>query len=136
MTPVSECEITIRVRYTECDPMGYLHHSQYLNYFEMGRTEMLRAGGIRYRDMEEQGVFFVVARAECRYRKPVRYDDQLTLRTRVLRQSRARIDHEYKLFRDGILLCEGSTTLACVDRAGQVRPIPDAMRPPAGDRAD
>ena len=127
--PLSEYEITIRVRYTECDPMGYLHHSIYANYFEMGRTELLRAAGIRYRDMEQQGVFFVIARLECKYRKPARYDDELLLQTRVVRQTRARIDHEYKLYRDGLLLCEASSTLACVDRSGRVRAIPDELMP-------
>ena len=46
------CTIPIRVRYVECDPMGYLHHSAYLPYFEMGRTELLRLSGVNYRDME------------------------------------------------------------------------------------
>ena len=55
MIPATECEMTIRVRYAECDPFGYLHHSVYLTYFEMGRTELLRVGGFRYRDIEEQG---------------------------------------------------------------------------------
>jgi len=127
--PVSQCNITLRVRYTECDPMGYLHHSVYLNYFEMGRTELLRATGFRYRNLEEQGVFFVVTKIECKYRKPARYDDELMLQTQVVRQTRARIDHEYKLYRDGLLLCEAHSTLACVDRSGQVRMIPEEMLP-------
>lgn len=118
-------QIQIRVRYAECDPMGYLHHSKYFEYFEMARTELLRAGGIRYRDLEERGVLFVVAKVECRFRRPARYDDELVLKVEISRRSRARIDHRYELYRDGVLLCEATTVLACVDRQGQVIPIPD-----------
>jgi len=121
------CEIEIRVRYAECDPMGYLHHAKYFEYFEMGRTELLRLAGVRYRDLEERGVLFVVAKVECRFRRPARYDDALRLKTQIVRQTRARIDHEYKLFRDGLLLCEAASTLACVDRQGQIIPIPEEL---------
>jgi acyl-CoA thioester hydrolase len=124
---VCQCELRLRVRYAECDPMGYVHHANYLQYFEAGRTELLRQAGVRYRDLEQQGTFFVVAKAECRYRRPARYDDLLTLNVYMTRMGRARIDHRYELLRDGILLCEASTVLACVDRCGQVIPIPDAI---------
>ena len=124
---VKECELDIRVRYAECDPMGFLHHSKYFEYFEMGRTELLRASGFRYRDLEAAGVLFVVAKVECRFRRPAQYDDQLKLQVKITRQSRARIDHEYKLFRDGLLLCEASTILACVNREGQPIAIPEEL---------
>jgi acyl-CoA thioester hydrolase len=128
--PVSSCELEIRVRYAECDPMGYLHHSKYFEYFEMGRTELLRAGGVRYRDLEERGVLFVVAKTACTFRRPARYDDVLRLQVRIVRQTRARIDHEYKLVREGVILCEATTTLACVDRTGRPIPIPEDIAPP------
>ncbi|GMV96130.1 MAG: thioesterase, partial [Phycisphaerae bacterium] len=54
----TSCELEIRVRYAECDPMGFLHHSKYLEYFEMGRTELLRQSGIRYRTLESRGILF------------------------------------------------------------------------------
>ncbi len=60
--------MTIRVRYPEVDAMGYLHHSRYLQYFEMGRVEMLRACGYSYANLERDGVFFVVVKLEVRYR--------------------------------------------------------------------
>ncbi len=123
------CEIEIRVRYAECDPMGYLHHSKYFEYFEMGRTELLRLSGVRYRDLEERGILFVVARTACRFRKPARYDDLLKLQVEITRQTRARIDHVYRLYRDGVQLCEAESTLACVDRNGQIIPIPEEMFP-------
>ncbi len=128
--PVSSCEIEIRVRYAECDPMGYLHHSKYFEYFEMGRTELLRAAGFRYRDLEEKGVLFVVAKTACTFRRPARYDDTVKLQVRIVRQSRARIDHEYKILRDGVILCEATTTLACVDRTGRPIAIPEDIVPP------
>jgi acyl-CoA thioester hydrolase len=119
-----EHTITIRVRYPEVDAMGYLHHSRYLQYFEMGRIELLRSLGHSYADMERDGVFFVVAKVECRYKAPARYDDELTLTTRVLRQTHVRIDHAYELRRGDQLLAEATTTIACVGRDGQVRQIP------------
>lgn len=128
--PVSSCELEIRVRYAECDPMGYMHHSRYFEYFEMGRTELLRAAGVRYRDLEEQGVLFVVARVACTFRRPARYDDLLKLQVRIVRQTRARIDHEYKLLRDGVVLCEATSTLACVDRSGRPIAIPEYVVAP------
>lgn len=110
--------------------MGLLHHSRFLVYFEMGRTELLRQAGIAYRNLEDAGVFFVVARCEVKYLGPARYDDVLTLTTTVERISAARIDHSYRLCRKetGQLLCEAKTTLACVDSDGQIIPIPDFVR--------
>ena len=119
--------IQIRVRYPECDPMGYLHHSRFLQYFEMGRVELLRAIGFSYADMERDGVFFVVAKVEVRYKAPARYDDELTLTTRVVRQTHVRIDHAYELKRGETLLAEAVTTIACVGRDGQVRAIPQYL---------
>jgi acyl-CoA thioester hydrolase len=121
-------EITIRVRYAETDRMGLLHHANYLVYFEQARTELLRAGGLSYRDLEDQGFLLVLTRAEVRYRSPARYDDLLTIRTTVVRTTAVRIDHRYEVRRDGMLVAEGSTTLACVDRDGQVQALPDLLR--------
>jgi acyl-CoA thioester hydrolase len=121
-------EITIRVRYAETDRMGLLHHANYLVYFEQGRTELLRSLGLAYKDLEDQGYLLVITRAEIRYRNPARYDDLLTLRTAVARTTAVRIDHGYQLFRDGTLIAEGSTTLACVDRDGRVQALPTILR--------
>jgi len=129
-TPATSCEIEIRVRYAECDRMGYVHRSKYFEYFEMARTELLRASGVRYRDLEDRGVLFVVAKMSCRFHRPAAYDEVLKLRVRVARQTRARIDHEYHLYRDDVLLCEASTTLACVNPEGQIIAIPEDMASP------
>ena len=124
-----EHTITIRVRYPEVDAMGYLHHSRYLQYFEMGRVELLRAMGYSYADLERAGVFFVVVKAEVKYKSPARYDEELTLTTRIQKQTAVRIDHVYTLKRGETLLAEAGTTIACVDKAGQLQPIPDYLSP-------
>ncbi|RPI60172.1 MAG: acyl-CoA thioesterase [Planctomycetaceae bacterium] len=124
------CEIEIRVRYAEVDQMGALHHSRHWVYLEMGRTELLRKQGVAYADLEREGVFFVVAKCAAKYHAPARYDDLLTLTTRITRMGAARIDHAYELKRksDGLLLASAETTLACVDRTGQIIAIPDFIR--------
>lgn len=122
-----EHEIEIRVRYSETDAMGWVHHSRYLNYFEMGRTELFRADGGNYRRMEELGLFFVVASLSVRYRQPARYDDVLVLRTRITRFGPVKLEHSYQLLRDEQVLCEATSVLACVDASGNVQPIPDDL---------
>ena len=123
-----EHDLEIRVRYQETDAMGFLHHANYFTYLEMGRTELLRANGLNYRDVEASGLFMVVVRIECRYRRPARYDDVLRLHTTTRRVTAAKIEHDYQLFRDDELLCEASSTLACVDRTGQVQRVPEWLR--------
>jgi len=107
--------------------MGFLHHSRYLQYFEMGRVELLRSLGYSYADLERDGILFVVVRVECRFKAPARYDEELTLTTRVVKQTHVRIDHAYELRRGETLLAEANTTIACVDRAGNLQPIPSAL---------
>lgn len=130
---VNECQIEVRVRYCEADPMGYLHHSQYFVFMEMARTELLRLSGMRYRDCEEQGFFFVVVKAEIRYKGPARYDDLLRIQTKVTRITRAKIEHEYQISRDGRIIAEATTVLGCVGRDGKVREIPESIRGPDAD---
>jgi acyl-CoA thioester hydrolase len=128
----AEQTISIRVRYPEVDAMGYLHHSRYLQYFEIGRVELLRSLGFSYAELERQGVFFVVVKVACRYRAPARYDEELQLTTRVDRQTHVRIDHSYLLRRGDVVLAEASTTIACVDREGRVCQIPEFLSAPSG----
>ena len=126
-TPVGSCDISVRVRYAETDAMGYLHHAQYFVYFEQGRTELLRLNGVRYRDMEERGILYVVARLECRYRAPARYDDLLTLTTTTERLTAVRVEHSYRLVREERLLAEGRSTLVSVGRDGRPLALPDEL---------
>ena len=122
-----EHETQFRVRYSETDAMGFLHHANYFAYFEVGRTELFRAQGGDYRAMEEGGLFLVVAKLDCHYRVPARYDDLLTLRTTISAATEAKLEHEYQLFRDGVLLCTGHSTLACVDRSGKLQRMPEDL---------
>jgi acyl-CoA thioester hydrolase len=125
-----ENTITIRVRYPEVDAMGFLHHSRYLQYFEIGRVELLRSLGYSYADLERQGVLFAVVKVECRYKSPARYDEELTLITRVVKQTHVRIDHAYELKRGDSLLAEAGTTIACIDREGNLQQIPEYLQAP------
>lgn len=121
-------EVAFRVRYSETDPMGFVHHAQYFSYFEVGRMELFRAQGGDYREMEARGYLMVVVKVECDFKRPARFDDLLTLRTRVLRLTPAKLEHEYELSRDGELLARARTVLACIDRGGTVQRItPDVL---------
>lgn len=121
-------EIPIRVRYAETDRMGLLHHANYFVYFEMGRTELLRQRGVSYRDIEDAGHLLVIVEIGCKFRRPARYDDLLTLRTTVQRVTHVKIVHHYTLMRDDELLAEGHSTLACVDRDGRPQALPESLR--------
>ncbi|GJQ31101.1 MAG: thioesterase [Phycisphaerae bacterium] len=130
-TPPREGATRLRVRYSECDPMNVAHHGAYPAWLELGRTELLRAGGVSYAQLEHAGVFLVVTRLEVRYRRPVLYDDVIEVRTRVKAAGRVKIDHEYEVVvveRGGSVREEvcavASTTIACVDRDGRVRELP------------
>jgi acyl-CoA thioester hydrolase len=117
-------ETTVRVRYAETDRMGLLHHANYIVYFELARTEMLRSKGVSYREVEDAGHFLVIIELGCKFKKPAYYDDLLTIRTAVARVTHVKIVHEYQVFRDGELLAEGHSTLACVDREGRPQALP------------
>ena len=108
--------------------MGVAHHTVYPVWFEIGRTELLRAGSaLPYRDLEAEGIYFAVAKLSVQYKRPARYDDVLVLETRVTGTGRATIDHGYELFRNGQLLTTAATTLVCLDRDGRPRPIPESV---------
>lgn len=133
-----EGSITLRVRYTECDPMGLAHHAAYIPWLEMGRTELLRASGIAYATLEAAGVLLVVAKLLIAYKAPARYDDTILLITRVTRGGRARIDHEYELWLHNdpdtprsTLLATAESTLACVAPDKRPRPLPHWLAPDA-----
>ncbi|MFQ5589744.1 MAG: acyl-CoA thioesterase [Phycisphaerae bacterium] len=117
----------LRVRYAECDAMGYLHHAKYWEYFECVRTELLRHSGFRYRDLERQGVYFVVYKTTCKYIAPIRYDDLVTVSVVVERTTRTRVDHSYEIRRESELACRASATLACVGSDGRPRLMPEAL---------
>lgn len=122
-------ETQIRVRYRDCDQQGVVHHTLYGVYFEIGRTEMFRQmnGGFTYRDFEQAGYMFVVVSLNCKFHKPARYDDLLTVKTRLGKVTRVKIELLYEIFRGDELLTTGSTVLATINRTGSILPVPDSI---------
>jgi acyl-CoA thioester hydrolase len=121
-------ETRVRVRYAETDQMGVVHHSNHFIWFELGRVELLRQLGFSYRDMESQdNCFIAVAEANCRYRAPVRYDEEVLVRTRLLnvRESVIHFGYELRRAEDGALLAEGETTHIVTDASMKIAALPD-----------
>lgn len=121
----------IRVRYAETDGMGVVYYGNYLTWFEVGRTDLLRQLGESYREIEEnEGVYLPVVEAHCRYHRPARYDDLVDIVTRASRPSRASVQFDYELSRaeDRILLASGSTLHVAVGRDGKPRRLPRKLR--------
>lgn len=111
-------ETTIRVLYAHTDKAGVVYYANYLQFFETGRTEYLRALGKSYADFERDGIILTVTEAACKYHRPAVYDDLLTIRTSVTRIRRTRMDFLYEVRNaGGALLVEGSTVLGCLDMA-------------------
>lgn len=105
-------ETRLRVRYAETDQMGVVYHANYLVWMEVGRVEYWRSAGLRYRDMEhEDGILLVVAEANCRFKAPAVYDDEVVVRTRVaeINPRMVRFEYEVELSESGRLLATGYT---------------------------
>ena len=122
--------VQTRVRYAECDPQNVAHHSAYVIWLEMARTELLRKRGVSYRDLEATGVMFVVVRLNLRYRRPAFYDDVLDIHVHELVEARLKsggikLEHDYEIRRAGEVIAKAQTTLACVDREGKLQRIPE-----------
>jgi len=111
---VSECQI--RVRYAETDQMGYVYYGNYAQYFEVARVEALRQVGLTYKMFEDSGIMMPVLHLSCKYRKPARYDDLLTIKTSIKEMPSTRIFFFYEVFNEArVLLHEGETSLICID---------------------
>ncbi|MDZ7372535.1 MAG: acyl-CoA thioesterase [candidate division KSB1 bacterium] len=111
--------IEVRVRYVDTDQMGVAHHARYLEWFEMGRTELIRAMGLPYRDLEEAGYHLPVIEAYVQYRIPARYDDLLTIETAVDGKPGARLRLTYTVRRGQEVLATGYTVHAFVHQEGK-----------------
>ena len=120
-----------RVRYRECDPMGIVYHTHYLDYFEAARTEALRHIGLPYRKLEESGVIMPVVDLAVSYHRPALYDDLIDIQTQMtgVPDTRVRIDYVVTRSSDGTRLVTGHVTLCFVDRERN-RPIraPEMVR--------
>lgn len=106
----------LRVRYQETDQMGVVYHANYLNWFEIGRTELIRELGMPYRSIEAKGLLLPVIEADIRFVKPARYDDTVTIRTRVEQYTNIRLSFSCEICRDGVTLVSGGTRHVWVNR--------------------
>ena len=115
-----------RVIYGDTDQMGVVYYANYLRWFEIGRTDLLRQIGAPYTAIEKKGLRFPVIEVSCRYYRPSRYDDVITIETTLTALGRATLAFSYRLLRkeDGALIASGSTKHACVDEKGEVAKIP------------
>ena len=121
-------ETRLRVRYAETDQMGVVYHSNHLVWFEVGRVELMRQLGFSYRDMEhDDDCFIAVAEVKCRYRAPVRYDEEVVVRTRLKGVRESVVQFTYELIRadNGALLAEGETTHIVTDARMKVAALPE-----------
>ena len=115
--------IKLRVRYGETDQMGYCYYGNYAQYFEVGRVETMRAVGMTYRQLEEQGVMLPVSEFNVKYKTPALYDDELTIKTTISAVRGARLDFDYIITNaENKIVAEASTTLVFVSKE-TMRPI-------------
>lgn len=124
-------ETQIRVRYAETDKMGIVHHSNYLIWFEFGRSDFCRARGFSYKDMEEvDNALLVVAEAYCRFKSPAFYEDELVIRTRLEEIRSRSIRFVYEIVRpaDSVLLAEGETLHLVTDLNKKIRTLPEQYK--------
>ncbi len=124
-------ETTIRVRYAETDQMGVVYHGNYFTWFEVGRVELCRQLGFEYKQMEiEDDSFIVVAEAQCRYKRPARFDEVLVVRTRLSNSQRRTIRFKYEIVNQssGELIATGETTHVICDKLGRPKSLPEKYR--------
>ncbi|MGH9317650.1 MAG: acyl-CoA thioesterase [Thermoanaerobaculia bacterium] len=118
-------ETSLRVRYAETDRMGVVYHGHYLVWFEIGRTEYCRAAGLPYRKMEESGLWILVTRAECTYRRGARYDDAIRVRSRLTELQSRGLTFSYEVMdAEDRPLADGSTRHVFADSSGRPRRAP------------
>ena len=109
-------EIQTRIRYGETDQMGVVYHGNYVQFLEMGRVEWLRALGISYKKMEEEGIMLPVVSLQLNYRKSAFYDDVLTIKTTLKKMPTVKIEFEYEILNESKeIITQGSTILAFIN---------------------
>lgn len=113
----------IVARYNETDKMGVVHHSQYVNWFEVARTDWIKKAGIPYHQIEEQGLMLPVIGIEVHYHSPARFDDAVIVETSLQTYDSIKMGFKYRIFRENghRLLADGSSTHCWTDR--NIRPV-------------
>src|SRR6266567_6302657 len=115
-------ETPLRVRYSETDRMGIVYHTNYIVWFEIGRTEYCRAAGLPYRSMEDAGLLILVTAVECRYRRPARYDDALRVRASMTELASRGLAFGYEIVDSAeTVLADGITRHVFADMQGRPR---------------
>jgi len=97
-SPIYTYSHKMRSRYSETDKMGYVYYGRYLEYFEVGRTEMIRSIGYPYRKLEEQGVMLPVVESHVKYKAPLFYDDQIEINIHVFDIPMVKLETYYEMF--------------------------------------
>ena len=123
--PSPEIWLPHRVSYGETDTMGYLYYAEYLHLFERSRSEYIRNMGMSYAEVEHRGIMLPVREAQCRYRRPARYDDLIFVRVGISNVGRASLTFVYNVTDESrkTLLAEGMTEHACTGKDGKpIRP--------------
>lgn len=133
IAPLQAHQQSLRVTYHETDGQRRVHHANYLNYFERGRVEMLRAMGISYKQLEDSGLMLVVTEMNVRYLAAAEFDDVLDLTTELVEVRKVRIRHRYRIERAGELIVEADSVIACIDREGSPRRLPHPLVSPAAE---
>lgn len=106
----------IRVRYGETDQMGVVYHGSFAEYFEVGRVEWLRELGVSYKRMEEKGVMLPVVNLNINYKKPAKYDELLTIKTKLREKPTVKIIFDYEVYDEkDNLISTAETTLVFVN---------------------
>ena len=123
-------ETTVRVRYADTDKMNFVYYGKYLEYFEVGRTELIRSLGMSYKDIEESGVMLPVSECNIKYYRPAKYDDLLTIRTSIPEMPTVKLVTEYVIFNQkNEKIASGSVILPFVDtKTLKITRIPEKIR--------
>ncbi len=125
--------VNYRVIYGDTDAAGVVYNANYLRYFEIGRTEMMRAWALPYSAIEQMGCVLPVTESYLRFKAPAAYDDMLTISTSLVEVSKVSCRFHYAITRDeeddrSVLLVKGFTSHACVNRQGKLTPFPAVVR--------
>ena len=125
--PLASHQLMLRVNYHETDGQRRVHHGNYLNYFERGRVEMLRAMGTSYRELEDSGLMLVVGELNVRYHSAAQFDDNLVLTTNLMEVRKVRLAHHYQIHREDELIVDADSIIACVDKTGRPKRLPQTL---------
>jgi acyl-CoA thioester hydrolase len=117
-------ETPVRVLYADTDQAGIVYYGTYPTYFEIGRSEYMRAQGFTYKEFEHTGHHLVVVGMEVRYHSTATYDDLLAIRTSIAELKSRGLTFRYEVYRDGSLVVDGTTRHVCINRNKKSVSIP------------